>query len=536
MRKVIVRLMLIVFIFILVIGCQGQRSRSNEKDLVNVKSINGESSKKTIFLLIDSLMAHAIDQGIQQKELPTLQFLIEHGQYYKDMVSSFPTMSVTIDSTLLTGAYPNNHHVPGLTWYSISEKKMINYGTGPMEVLKHGVDPVLADALINLNDKHLNPQLPTLYDDLAQLGLKSGSVNGLIYRGPKDHFLSIPAWIHDPTSLPEQIPVKGPDFLALGSLSNPLHNIKNMPDGITRSMGINNQYSLETVKYLINADKLPDFLFVYLPDLDKKIHKKGPSDLSGVKEVDRQLQSLLQEFGSLEEALNKINLIIAGDSGMTQLKAGRDDPVIDLPSLINEYNVLQPGETATNETDIALAVNETMAYIYNLSPEKSLRDLALIMAGDPRIDFISWKEKEWIHAVQGESGKELKYKPDGNLVDPYQQKWMVDQHLDVLDLHVNPTNQTIGYGQYPDVLQRLYGALHSHQGDFLVVTAKPGYELTNRSSPTHKGGGGHGSLRQEESLIPLIIAGTDQRPQYLRIVDLKPFLLELLTTGQGTQR
>jgi hypothetical protein len=71
------------------------------------------------------------------------------------------------------------------------------------------------------------------------------------------------------------------------------------------------------------------------------------------------------------------------------------------------------------------------------------------------------------------------------------------------------------------------GALHSHSGEFLVVTAKPGYELADRSSPTHIGGGGHGSLRQEESLIPLIVCGTDQKPQYLRIVDLKSFLLKL---------
>lgn len=530
MRKLIAWLMSIVFIVILGFGCRGQQV--DDQDLLNVKS-SGDGSKKTILLLIDSLMSQAIDQGIRQNELPTMKFLIEHGQYYKDMVSSFPTMSVTIDSSLLTEAYPNNHHVPGLSWYSISDKKVINYGTGPMEVLRQGVDPVLTDALIHLNDKHLNPELPTLYDDLAQLGLKSGSVNGLIYRGPKDHVLSLPAWIHDPTSLPAEIPVKGPDFLALGSLSNPLHKIKNMPDGITRNMGINNRYSIETVKYLISSDKLPDFLYVYLPDLDRKMHKKGPYDLSGVKKVDSQLQSLLQQFGSLEEALNKINLIIAGDSGMTQLKPGRDDPVVDLPSIMSEYNVLPPGETATDETGIALAINETMAYVYNLRSENSLRDLALLMAGEPRIDFVAWKEQEWIYAVQGETGKELKYKLNGNLVDSYQQKWTVEQDFEVLDLTVNPTNQTIGYGQYPDALQRLYGALHSHSGDFLVVTAKPGYELSNGSSPTHKGGGGHGSIRQEESLIPLIISGTDLKPQYLRIVDLKPFLIEVITAGHG---
>jgi len=158
MSKKISRVLLILLIlsFAFTFGCQRQGAKPKETDLLQVKSVKGEGSKKVIFLLVDSLMAQAIDKGIEQKELPAFQFLIEHGQYYKSMVSSFPTMSVTIDSSLLTGAYPNAHRVPSLTWYSTDEKKVINYGTGPMEVLKQGVDPVVVNALINLNGKHLN--------------------------------------------------------------------------------------------------------------------------------------------------------------------------------------------------------------------------------------------------------------------------------------------------------------------------------------------------------------------------------------------
>ncbi|MNN78536.1 hypothetical protein D3C81_1951000 [compost metagenome] len=99
----------------------------------------------------------------------------------------------------------------------------------------------------------------------------------------------------------------------------------------------------------------------------------------------------------------------------------------------------------------------------------------------------------------------------------------------MLDLKVNDSAHFLDYGQYPDVLMRLSSALDSHPGEFLVVTAKPGYELADRSSPTHKGGGGHGSIRKMESLVPLIIGGTDQKPDYLRMVDLKGYLLNLLT-------
>nr|WP_210023406.1 MULTISPECIES: alkaline phosphatase family protein [unclassified Paenibacillus] len=525
------RCLLMMLIMILTFGCQRQESIPKEKDLIQVKSSQGENTKKIIFLMIDSLMSQTMDKGIDQKELPTLQFLIEHGQYYKNLVSSFPTMSVTIDSSLLTGTYPDVHHVPGLTWYSSEQKKVINYGTGSMEIFKHGIDPVLSDALMNLNGRHLNRQQPTIYEDLARHGLKSGSINGLIYRGTTDHTLSIPPWIQGPTSLPKEIPVKGPDFLALGSLSKPLEGITNLPDGLTRRMGFNNPYSIETVKYLIKANQLPDFLYVYLPDLDQEVHKKGPSSLNGLKEVDGQLQSLLQTFGSPEEALRKAIFVIAGDSGVTQILPAQNNPVIHLPAFFRGDHVLRPGENISQETDIVLAVNETMAYVYKLKADRSLRDMANGLKADPRMDFIAWKEKGWICAVQGNTSKELKFKANGQLTDPYKQKWTVEQDAEVLDLKVNTSNDTLEYGRYPDALQRLSGALNSHPGEFMVVTAKPGFELADSSSPTHKGGGGHGSLHQTESIIPLIICGTDQQLQYLRIVDVKAFLLKLLTQG-----
>lgn len=183
--------------------------------------------------------------------------------------------------------------------------------------------------------------------------------------------------------------MKGPDFLSLGSLSNPFQGIKNLPDGLTNRMGSNNNFAIETVKYLIRSNTLPDFLFVYLPDLDRELHKKGPTALRGVKELDQQLQSVLQTFGSPEKALHDAVFIIAGDSGMTQILPAEQNPVIDLPSLLGDARILRPGEAVSNETEIILAINETMAYVYSLKEDRSLRDIANLLKNDPRIDFIS---------------------------------------------------------------------------------------------------------------------------------------------------
>jgi len=514
-------------------GCYGSEAKPKEEDLLHVKSKAEHPSKKVILILVDSLMYQSIDKGIQQNKLPTLKHLIDHGQYYKDLVSSFPTMSVTIDSSLITGTYPDQHRVPGLIWYSVKDKKVINYGTGPMEILKHGVDPVLSNAMIHLNRDHLSAQTLTMYEELDKVGLKSGSINGLIYRGTVEHSVNIPEWIEGPTSLPGELIVKGPDFLSLGSFSNPLEGEKKMPDTLTKRMGFNNEYAVESVKYLVRNNKLPDFLYVYLPDLDQELHKKGPSVLDGVIKTDKQIQSILNAFGSSKEAIDQAIIMIVGDSGMSAILPDSKHPVIDLPQVLHNYVILGPGAEATSATGIALAVNETMAYVYKLNTKDSLKQIADILKEETRIDFISWKEAGWIHVVEAGTAKEFTYKPNGNIKDSYGQSWTLGSNPDVLDLHINKHRNTLQYREYPDALKRLYGALNSHEGDFLVVSAKQGYELSGQSSPTHKGGGGHGGLHRMESLVPLIISGTNDKPDHARIVDLKSYILRLLTKSLG---
>ncbi|MFF2888651.1 alkaline phosphatase family protein [Paenibacillus sp. NPDC057967] len=521
----------VIAVIMLLLGCQSQAPK--EQDLLHVKSDSGTKAKKVIMLVVDSLMSASIDRGIRANQLPSFQYLIEHGQYYPGMVSSFPTMSVTIDSSLLTGAYPDQHHVPGLVWYSSEGRKLINYGTGPMEVLRHGVNPVLADALIHLNSDHLSRKITTVYEELDRLGYKSGSVNGLIYRGNHDHQLSIPAWIQAAASLPAELSVKGPPFMSLGVLSNPLKDAKDLPEGVMGRLGLNNEYAIETVKYLVRAKILPDFLYVYLPDLDQKLHRNGPADLKGVIKTDQQLGELLQAFGSPEKALEEAVMIIMGDSGMTTIHEAERQPVIELSTLLGDLNVMKPGEELSDDTEVIIAVNETMAYVYPVSANLSAEALSRRIAADPRIDFAAWKEREWIHVVQGATGKQLDYRAGGRLTDTYKQSWQVQNDESVLDLHIDKGKLTVAYGQFPDGLRRLSGALHSHSGSYVVVTAKPGYELADRSSPTHKGGGGHGAMRRMESLVPLIISGTDHKPPQLRIVDMKAYMLDLVTKQQA---
>ncbi len=480
--------------------------------------------------MVDSLMSQAIDEGLKNRQLPTLQFLIENGQYYSQMVSSFPTMSVSLDSTFLTGTYPDRHHIPGLIWYSIEDKEIINCGTGPLENLKNGVNSVLWQALVNLNQHHLNKDTPTIYEELSNQGISSGSINGLVYRGKTDHTLSIPAWLYGPTSLPKTIKVKGPDWLSFGAFSNPIKDLKDLPVGLINKIGFNTKYSMETVKYLVESKNLPNFLLAYLPDLDKKMHKEGPPKLDEVKKIDHEILLLLNSFGSPEKAITEVTFIIMGDSGQTKILPSKEDPVIELHTKLKDFNILRLGTSASKETEIILAVNERMAYVYTLKPSLTLNDLVGILDDDTRIDLIAWKDNEWIHVVQGGTSNKMSFKSEGEFKDNYNQSWSIEGNVRVLDLTIDDESETVTYGDYPDALRRLTGALYSHMGQFLVVSAKPGYELAAESSPTHVNGGGHGSLHKTDSLVPLIITGTNQKPEHLRIVDMKSYLLKLLNT------
>ncbi|WP_260845508.1 alkaline phosphatase family protein [Paenibacillus sp. Y412MC10] len=481
-----------------------------------------------IFICVDTLMSQAIDKGIEQNKLPTFQFLMENGQYYRNVVTSFPTMSVSIDCTLLTGTYPDEHRVPGLVWYSTQDKKVINYGSGFWEIYRNGINQYLNDALIRMNGDHLNPQIPTIFEELDRMGLQSGSVNGLIYRGSADHQLNFPFWIHMPTALPKNVTVKGPNLFAYGAFSNPLKSVKRLPVSPIGKFGFNNEYSLEMVTHLIQNEQLPDFLYVYFPDLDQKIHKKGPSDLDGVIRTDHQLKTLLQAFGSPEEALEKAVIIIMGDNGMAHVHPKNRQPVIDLGQILNEYRILRQGGAVTDQTELILAINDRMAYLYKLTSQYSFEQISEVLKADERIDILAWKDDDWIRVVRSGSSKKFAYRSQGDLVDPYHQSWTLAEDPEVLDLQINTQKNTVDYGHYPDVLRRLSAALHSHHGEYMVVTAKPGYELKYGSSPTHIGGAGHGGISQAESLVPLIIAGTDHKPESLRVVDLKSYFLQLL--------
>ncbi|WP_078596420.1 alkaline phosphatase family protein [Evansella clarkii] len=484
--------------------------------------------KKVIFILVDSLMPNILNEGLAARCIPALQYLVDHGELRMDCVTVFPTMTASIDASLLTGAFPDEHKIPGLIWYDPEKKQMINYMNGAAPVSKLGIKNCSQNILVNLNQKHLNKQTKTIFEDLADRGKSSASINLIIHRGYEQHKILFPyknlLGIHK-----EQL-ISGPETLFLGAMAYPGHmktKLKSFSSGMRHLYGINDQFSISAARELINRGSQPDFMMVYLPDNDHRLHRTGPEkgELSLIK-VDRQIERLLNAYSSWEKAVKENIFIITSDHGQTGIGKEKAEHNIDLDQHLKAFNVLQLGEKVSEKHELVVCNNERMAYIYPL--KENLQEKAVnILKKETRIDLISWKDgNKIVVTAGGKTDTTAVFYKNGPYQDPYGQSWTVSGDISLMDMTLN--NSIIEFNDYPDILSRLYGALFSQECPMIVITARPRFEFTSKYYPKHNNGGSHGSLHKFDSIIPLIVTGDEkENPLPGRLVDLKEYILSL---------
>lgn len=519
-------ILLLLALSLLMVGCKtDSTSHIRQQSLKAQPSAErNETQKPILLILIDSLMDKPLQEAIRQGRAPALRYLLSHGQYFPHVVSSFPTMSVTIDSTLLTGTYADQHHVPGLSWFNDKEKRMIYYGYGPKEGLKIDQPQVLLDILHQLNLVQLNPHTKTIHEELAEKGKVTASINGIIWRGKTAHTLQIPRLVEFSTRLPGEVNVNGPKLLSYAAFVQLDPNQKS-EKRIWRKYGMTDEFSAQEINYLITNKKLPPLTVAYFPENDMEVHKKGPATVEGIEKADKALQTVLNTFGSWDKAVKEARWIVMGDSAQSAVLDNRTAATIDLRNFLTPYQIAKIGRPVTPTDQIVISTNERMAYIYALDPRIPLSDIVKHLQREPKLDIIARKDGQKVIVTAGKDNRQFTYQQKGDTTDPYGQSWTYSGDPRLLDLTISKNRIT--YGKYPDALARLYGAMNSHEGRYVVVTVQPGHELITESSPTHIGGAAHGSLHEVDSLVPMLVAGTTSRPQSLRIVAMKEWLLRL---------
>jgi hypothetical protein len=486
--------------------------------------------KKVILLLIDSFMPHCLEQALQDRTVPALQFLVERGVYHRNCVTVFPTMTASVDSSLLTGVYPHLHRVPGLIWYDPEEQQIINYINGWKCVHKLGISRCVEQVLYNLNEKHLSRQVTTLFEELERRNKTCASVNTIVHRGGKKHRVRLPLLSDIATGFRFRGEVSGPDVMTLGAVVESEFN-RRMDKKVLNMRnlyGINDSYAASATRQMIESGSPPDFMLVYLPDHDHEVHRKNPDCAAeSLVKVDRHVQQILSAFPTWEDALKEYVFIVTGDHGQTKI-GSTPEFNIDLDHLFQPFKVLQLGERI-NGHDLVVCNNERMTYVYPLH-SGIWQQVIERLVSEPRIDLIAWKEDDGVTVREGGSGRMLRFSPGGSREDMYGMKWHISGDETLLDL--KNAGGKIGFGDYPDALSRLYGALYSQNVRQIVITARPRFEFKCRYYPTHMNGGSHGSLHKYDSLVPLIVVGSGLPvPVPPRLVDVKSYVLKLFDGG-----
>lgn len=526
MKKMMYFIIAIIIIVLLILSLKGMKPSRQSLDRKQIT----QTGKPVILLMIDSLMNEPMKEAAKNGRAPALQFLLEHGRLYPNIVSSYPTMSVTIDSTLLTGTYSDKHRVPGLVWYDEKEKRLVNYGSANEEVLKLGIKQVAEDNFYHLNHTHLSRNVKTIHETLAEKGLQSASINALVYRGDKKKTLTLPKVASKLNIAPEKLKIETPALFSYGMLAqfNPKNDQHNDP---WEKFGFNDKFSAQELRYLIQNDKLPAFSIAYFPTLDQQVHKKGPKHhIDAIEKTDKQLQEVLNAYESWDEALKSTTWIVMGDSGQAEVGNDKDKALIQLNEMLDAYQIHKVSEPVQNDDQIVLGYNERMAFIYildeNITPEEVVKKLQT----DKRIGFLAWKTEADAHVAANGHKENLTFHPNGRFRDQYGQSWALKGDHSVLDLSIQ--NHFIDYGTYPDALARLYSSLRSHSGNYIIVDAKPGFEFQGEGTPIHPGGAAHGSLHKKDSLVPMIVTGTETKPVHMRFIDLYPWILDLTTNHE----
>ena len=487
--------------------------------------------KKVILFVIDSLHPVVLGRILAEGNAPALGFLAKHGRYVESTVSSFPTMTPVATSSMITGTWPDRHGVPGFIWYNEEIRKIVDYGATWQGVLKNGPDKVIRNLLLKLNAEHLALETPTLYEKLEALGYSTGNINLFMHRASHQYQAKLPFLIALATGFRiKKEKVSGPTHLTLGQLIHPPFSgrLTTYPRGVFHRFGFNDVFSGKIAAQLVREGRQPDFTVVYFPDNDKNSHLLGPLRTGpSIEHADRQVAAVLDEFGSWEKALEQNLIIVTGDHSQSTVGLG-EEYLIDLDHSLKSFKRLKATEEANGDKnkEIAICPNERMAFIYLLQRDHEiLPEVVGIMVKDPRNAQIAWKVSENRYCViQGGTEKQLFFSRNGHYQDVYGQSWSLEGDLTVVDALVID-EQKIEFGKFPDALTRLISALEARNGSRVIVSAASGYEYFAEGAPIHPGGGSHGSLEEEDSTVPMIVAGMPVSLEHPRIIDLYPMIL-----------
>jgi hypothetical protein len=459
-------------------------------------------AKKLVLAVIDGLTPSVLERALDAGRLPTLAALHEVG-FYARGTTTFPSVTPVCLTTIATGSHPDTHGIPHLVWYHRSEERLIEYGSSFAALRAVGARQGIRDTIVNMTQEHLSQRATTVFEAVEDAGLVPAAINFTCYRGRTPHRARVPGIAARRAS--EAI-VYGPRRFFFFNLYE--SDRTGAPLAIrSRGEGSIDAYAAAVGRWLVTRDGF-DFLVYYLPDYDYASHLSGPegADLA-LERADACLADLVESAGSLDDFLERYAIVVCSDHGQTRVeRAVRIEDAYDDLRIFSGRRSGLPRDAA-----IAVAASNRYGMVYRLPRARlDARGLAERLDGADGVDLALFLEEG--SAVVRRAGEELRFAPreDG---------WQLEGDEDVLDAT-----------RYPNGLERAWRALTCRTSGDVLVSAADGCEFTDLGGRAHVGGGSHGSLVAEDSVVPLLAAGFERSPfeSEPQTSDLAPLALRQL--------
>jgi Type I phosphodiesterase / nucleotide pyrophosphatase len=429
-------------------------------------------SRKLVLVVIDGLTPTMLEASLDTDAMPTLGALAERGTLGR-ATSTFPSLTPVCLSSIATGAHPDLHEIPHLVWWHRGERRLVEYGSSFGAARAAGLGRTLRDTLVGMNAEHLGRRAVTVFEALADAGLRTAAVNFTAYRGRTRHR----------STLPFLDPVLGPERFFFYNLFQsertgaPL-SFRN------RAAGSVDSYAAAVGRWLVTRDGF-DFLLFYLSDYDYASHASGPDEAHEVlARCDDAVGGLVRAAGGLDAFLERYAVIVMSDHGQTAVR-----------------DVARLGERFRHEPETLVAASNRAAHVYRLGAgAPTARSLAERLDGEPSAEVVLFAEDDALIARR--DGADLRLSREGS---------PLEGDAAILD--------------QPDAVVRAAAALACPNAGDVVVSAADGWEFEDLGRGHHRGGGSHGSLTAGDSLVPVLTAGVGERP-IASIVDVAPIVIE----------
>jgi hypothetical protein len=510
----------------------------------------GWGGRKLALVVVDSLRTDMLRRCVDDGLAPNFAALLARGELVEDCVSTFPSVTPVATAEMTTGVRPDLHAISAVNWFHRIERRYVEYGSSFEATRALGLIRTLYDIVYDMNMSHLSPEVTTVFERLADDGVRTACTPFLIFRGRRRHELGLEGVLRRvAVAASFHHAVWGPDELFYGELY--ASRKVSCPPTLARP-GTRDPYSACVGTELARSE-LYDFLLFSLPDNDHHSHRFGPlATADSIARADGCLGELVAAWGGIERFCDEHAVIVCADHAQTEVTDAL--PLID--AFAERWRVLGPTPEQRDGAEVAVSPCARAGGVYVLADGRRARAIHAgareLLGGLEGIDLVAWlldgdgepllrsesrPAAEAAEAVIERDGRQLRFRPGSESTDLRGAGWDLEGDAGLLGLERR--DGALASDAYPDALGRLWAALVAPNAGDLLTSLAPGYECVDWGRASHAGGGSHGSLTAGDSRGPLLACGVEGfsagRREQWTIADIAGLVDDHFATGGATE-